>query len=114
MTHDGAAGDRTRGDQAPARGRGTRARRLGSAGLALFVGGPVLGLLLAVGGVVLAVERVAWWPFVVAGAIVIGVVLHRVGLRLLLASEDARAASGEQLDGATTDQASPARTNPDS
>lgn len=113
MTHDGAVGDGTGGEQAPASGRGTRARRLGSAGLALFVSGPVLGLLLAVGGVVLAVDRVAWWAIAIAAAVVLGVVLHRVGLRLLLASEDARAASGESPAGSAADPPAPARTTPE-
>ncbi|MFE5672837.1 hypothetical protein ACFQ58_14640 [Agromyces sp. NPDC056523] len=119
MTHDGEVGAGTRRDQARARARSTRARRLGTAGLAFFVLGPVLGLALVVAGVVLALQEVAWWPLAILVAVVIGLVLHRIGLRMLLAAEDARTPvdpppADSSLDGPAPDQPSPARTNPDS
>ncbi|MCP2366348.1 MFS family permease [Agromyces flavus] len=120
MTHDEEVGG-TRRDQARARARSTRARRLGTAGLALFVIGPVLGLALVVLGVVLAFGDVPWWPLAIIAAVVIGLVLHHIGLRMLLVAEEARTPappdpdpSDAKLDGPATDQASPARTNPDS
>ncbi|GGI44496.1 hypothetical protein SAMN04489721_2415 [Agromyces flavus] len=120
VTHDEEVGG-TRRDQARARARSTRARRLGTAGLALFVIGPVLGLALVVLGVVLAFGDVPWWPLAIIAAVVIGLVLHHIGLRMLLVAEEARTPappdpdpSDAKLDGPATDQASPARTNPDS
>lgn len=97
MTHDGEVGAGTRRDQARARARSTRARRLGTVGLALFVVGPVLGLALVVLGVVFAFGDVPWWPLAIVIAVVIGLVVHRIGLRMLLAAEDARTPSDASL-----------------
>jgi MFS family permease len=107
---EGAAPRRAR---ARARAQLERARRLGTWGLTLFVGGPVLGLGIAVGGVLLAVFGTTtdvWWWLAVPAGMVLGVVLHRIGLRLLLAAEEARPGA-DQVDG---EAVSPARTRPDS
>lgn len=112
MTPDdeGAAPRRAR---ARARAQLERAGRLGAAGLTLFVGGPVLGLGIAVAGLLLALlpaKADAWWWLAVPAGVVLGIVLHRIGLRMLLAAEDARTGS-DQDEG---EAASPARTRPDS
>ena len=92
MTRDdeGAAPRRAR---ARARAQLERARRLGAAGLTLFVGGPVLGLGIAVAGLLLALLPAMaewWWWLAVPAGMLLGVILHRIGLRMLLAAEEAR------------------------
>jgi len=92
VTHDdeGAAPRRAR---ARPRAQLEHARRLGAAGLTLFVGGPVLGLGIAVAGLLLALLHAMadwWWWLAVPAGMLLGVILHRIGLRMLLAAEEAR------------------------
>ncbi|MBM7503421.1 hypothetical protein ACFPER_08065 [Agromyces aurantiacus] len=92
MTHDGEgdAGARRERVRARARERRDRAKRLGLAGLALFVGGPVLGFGIVVAGVVFAILESSGWPLVLLGGILLGLALHRIGLAMLLSAEATR------------------------
>jgi hypothetical protein len=114
VTHGGEVGAGTRRERARARARRARTHRLGNAGLALFVGGPVLGFAIVVAGIVLAAAGTAWWPVAILAAVGGGLALHGIGLRMLLAAEDAREATEPAPEGQSEDDASPARTRPDS
>ena len=114
MTHGDEVGAGTRRERARARARRARTHRRGSAGLALFVGGPVLGFALVVSGIVLATAGTPWWPAVILAAIGGGLALHGIGLRMLLAAEDAREPEESLAEAQSDDDASPARTRPDS
>jgi hypothetical protein len=67
-------------------------------GLALFVGGPVLGLVAVVAGILLGMTGPEWWLLAIPGGILVGLAVHRIGLRMLLSAEDAREALAREGD----------------
>lgn len=90
MTNDDEVGAGTRRELARARARRVRRHRLGTAGLTLFVGGPVLGFGVVVACIVVALSESSGWPLVILGGILVGLALHRIGLVMLLSAEETR------------------------
>ncbi|WP_353815850.1 hypothetical protein [Agromyces sp. SYSU T00266] len=83
MTHDdGLTDDERRLER--------RRSRLGVLGVALFVGGPVLGAALVVVGVIVALREDPRWVLVVAAGLAVAFGLTFAGLRLLTRIERAR------------------------
>jgi|GEM_PF-2826179 len=72
------------------RRRGRRRSRLGVLGVALFVGGPVLGTALAVAGVVVGLREDPRWGLLVLAGACIGFGFTFAGLRVLAHLEQAR------------------------
>jgi MFS family permease len=88
VTHDdGLTADRRR--------RERRRSRLAVLGVAMFVGGPVVGTALAVLGVVLGIREDVRWVLLVVGGLGFGLAVAVMGLRLLLKIEAARAAEDD-------------------
>ncbi|WP_400995378.1 hypothetical protein [Agromyces sp. GXQ0307] len=71
---------------------GRRRSRLGVLGVALFVGGPVLGAALVVVGVVVALREDPRWTLLAVLGGGVGLAMTFVGLRLLTRLERARGA----------------------
>ncbi|GAA2038284.1 hypothetical protein GCM10009819_23790 [Agromyces tropicus] len=91
-----------------------RRARTGVFGIALFVGGPVLGAALAVLGLVLGVrEDVRWLVLVIAGLIV-GFGVTWAGLRILVSLEEARTADAREMPDESADPTdAPREAGPD-
>jgi hypothetical protein len=102
---EGAASRRAR---ARARAGRLRAHRRGTVGLALFVGGPVLGFAGVVAGILLGMTGPQWWLLAIPGGILVGLALHRIGLRMLLSADDAREALAREGDPSAAPTPTPA------
>jgi hypothetical protein len=108
VTRDDEGAFGTRRAHARARAERLRAHRRGTIGLALFVGGPVLGFAGVVTGLVLGTPGPEWWLLAIPGGILVGLALHRIGLRMLLSAEDAREAIAREGDPADAPAPTPA------
>ena len=108
MTRDDEGASGTRRAHARARAERLRAHRRGTIGLALFVGGPVLAVAGAVAGLLLGMTGPEWWLLAIPAGILVGLALHRIGLRMLLSAEDAREALARDGDSSGAPAPTPA------
>ena len=107
VTHDGGLTDDERRLE-------RRRSRLGVLGVALFVGGPVLGAALAVVGVVVGIREDPRWGLLVVLGLGVGFGATFAGLRVLTRLERARSVGTSPVeDPDQPDSASPGRTSPD-